>query len=342
MWAVARAHCHYASQDPDLVAELFRTVQTGLDHHDYDEIRPFLCLFEVLLETTHVNFVGKRREWLDRFMEVVENNVAYYKWMETVLEFIFKIVSKQPPVRDWFYANQAKWRCLTEWARHHRPPHPAQTGANGARLLKARQNYDATMMSALHQYNEVSPARSALNATYRRRRLHSMLSQEVPDLSDEVDPDRGDLQDYKFLPGDTVVLLDRKRDEAEKWRVVAVFDEMISLQSQEPDAARCATRWQKCDTDKLVLEEVYQQLARARIRRELLEPRTAPRTGGARARGANAARVGPESQDPEQAWQGTQGTGQGAPQEGTGDPSEASSDAEGYGESDDDGHDLYS
>lgn len=77
-------------------------MQAGLDHHDYDEIRPFLCLFEVLLETTHVNFVGKRREWLERFMEVVQNNLAYYKWMETVLEFIFKIVSKQPPVRDWF------------------------------------------------------------------------------------------------------------------------------------------------------------------------------------------------------------------------------------------------
>lgn len=31
MWAVARAHCHYASQDPDLVAELFRTALPTLD-----------------------------------------------------------------------------------------------------------------------------------------------------------------------------------------------------------------------------------------------------------------------------------------------------------------------
>lgn len=196
------------------------------------------------------------------------------------------------------------------------------------------------MMSALHQYNaeNASPARSALNAAYRRRRLHMMLSQEVPDLSAEVDPDRGDLQDYKFLPGDIVYLVDRKRDEAERWRVATVFDEMISLQSQEQDGlARGNTRWQKCDTDKLVLEEVYLQLARNRIRRELLEPRAPARTGGARGRGA-AARAGPEGQDPEQAWQG-QGTG--APQEGTGEPSDASSDVEAYGDSEDDGADLY-
>lgn len=244
----------------------------------------------MLLETTHVNFTAQRAEWLDSFMEIVQRNLGYYKWMETVLEFIFKIVSKQMPVREWFYANPTKWRCLTDWIRQYpRPPHPAQGAANGARLLKARQNYDASVMAALQQYNAdtASPARGALNAAYRRKRLSQMLSKEVEDLSAEVDPDRGDLQDYKFLPGDVVYIIDRKRDpymnDAERWRVAAVFDEMVSLHVLEPDSmARGQTRWQRCDTDKLVLEEVHQQLARTRIRRALLrEPRTAPR-GGAR------------------------------------------------------------
>lgn len=94
MWAVARAHCHYASQDPEQLEELFRTVQAGLEQHDYDEIRPFLCLLEVLLEAQHANFVCKRAIWLERFMDTVQKNLGYFKWMETVLEFIFKIVSK--------------------------------------------------------------------------------------------------------------------------------------------------------------------------------------------------------------------------------------------------------
>lgn len=86
-------------------------------------------------------------------------------------------------------------------------------------------------MSALQLHGDgVGSTRGALNAAYRRKRLQMMLSQEAPDLSTEPDPDRGDLQDYKFLLGDIVYLLDRKRDEAERWRVVTVFDEMVSLQ----------------------------------------------------------------------------------------------------------------
>ena len=91
----------------------------------------------------------------------------------------------------------------------------------------------------------------------------------MPDLRDEVDPDRGDLQDYKFLPGDVVYIYDRKRDDGDRWRVASVFDELISLGMDGDTQGR--VRWQKCDTDKLVLEEVFDQMAKNRIRRELYE-----------------------------------------------------------------------
>lgn len=176
-----------------------------------------------------------------------------------------------------------------------------------------------------------------MNAAYRRKRLQMMLSQAVPDLSEEVDPDRGDLQDYKFLPGDIVYLVDRKRDEAERWRVATVFDEMISLGLEGDAAGR--VKWQKCDTDKLVLEEVHDQLAKNRVRRELLEPAAGRGgNGGQRGRGGyGGARAGSDDQDPEQAWQGDD-AGQGAPQDGTGEPSD--SDGDGYDESEGDAE-LY-
>jgi len=193
-------------------------------------------------------------------------------------------------------------------------------------------------MSALQLHGDgAGSTRGAVNAAYRRKRLHMMLNQEAPDLSTEPDPDRGDLQDYKFLLGDIVYLLDRKRDEAERWRVVTVFDEMVSLQLQDADRAG-QTRWQKCDTDKLVLEEVYLQQARYRIRYRLREELSAPtRAAATRGRGAEP---GPEGDDPDaRPWQGAQGAVQGAPQEGTDDPSDRSSEVEAEGESDD--ADLY-
>lgn len=108
-WAVARAHCHYAYSDREQVEELFRTVEAGLNEHDYDSIRPFLCLFEVLLETDGENFTSRRSAWLTRFLETVKANFGYFKWMETIFEFIFKITSRNAAVRDWFYHNSNTW-----------------------------------------------------------------------------------------------------------------------------------------------------------------------------------------------------------------------------------------
>lgn len=273
MLALARAHCHYAASDADQVEELYKAVEAGLHDQDYDGIRPFLCLFEVLLETDHEHFTSRRAAWLARFIEVVSSNSGYFRWMEAAFEFIFKIVGRNAAVREWFYSNQATWQCLVEWvSQHPNAPHPAQAGSSGVRLLKGRQNMQ---LAALQPHNDpASLARNALAAAYRSRKLQEMLSRTVPDTSDEPDPDRSDLQDFKFVAGDLVTLYDRKRDEAEQWRAVTVLDEMVSLHPLAPEhAAKGQLRWQKCDTDKLLLGNVYRQLSRTRLRQELLEQR---------------------------------------------------------------------
>jgi len=154
-------------------------------------------------------------------------------------------------------------------------------------------------MAALSSYNDpASSSRSSLSASYRERKLHELLANAVPDTSGEPDPDRMDLQDFKFLPGDVVALYDRKRDEAEQWRVVTVLDEMVSLQCLAPDhAAKGQLRWQACATDKLLLGDTYRQLSRTRVRQELLEQRQASQA--ARAQAAAAARAEADEDMPE-------------------------------------------
>lgn len=169
-----------------------------------------------------------------------------------------------------------------DWVNQHtRAPHPAQGASSGVRLFKSRQNLQ---LAALQHYNDPNgAARNGLGAAYRVRKMQELLSQNVSDLGEEPDPDKIDLQDFKFVPGDVVTLLDRKRDEAEQWRVVTVLDEMISLQCLEPDhAAKGTVRWQRCDTDKLLLGDTYRLLARTRQRRELYEQRQAQRAEAAR------------------------------------------------------------
>jgi hypothetical protein len=149
-------------------------------------------LFEVLLETNGEHFTSRRAGWLARFLETVKSNFGYFKWMEAVLEFIFKITSRNAAVRDWFYNNQSTWQCLLEWVgQHTRAPHPAQGASSGVRLFKGRQNIQLAALQ--HQNDPNAAARNGLGAGYRLKRTQDLLRQAVPDLSEEPDPDKIDL-----------------------------------------------------------------------------------------------------------------------------------------------------
>lgn len=109
-------------------------------------------------------------------------------------------------------------------------------------------------------YDHIS-GRSAVNAAYRVRKLQEMVNKQVTDTKNEPDLDRLDMQDFKFLIGDSVSIYDRKRDDVDQYRVITVLDEMISLESFDYDSNnKKTTRWQKCDTDKLLFGETYYNL----------------------------------------------------------------------------------
>jgi len=51
--------------------------------------------------------------------------VQYFKYMETIIDFIFKITSRYEHVRNWFYTKKANWEWIIEWVREYRaPPNP--------------------------------------------------------------------------------------------------------------------------------------------------------------------------------------------------------------------------
>ena len=49
MVELAKAYCHFAFADKDLFQELVLTIQEGLNEYDYDDIKPFLVLLQLLL-----------------------------------------------------------------------------------------------------------------------------------------------------------------------------------------------------------------------------------------------------------------------------------------------------
>lgn len=127
-------------------------------------------MLELLLETEHEHFTTRLPAWLTRFLETVKANLGFFKWMETIFEFIFKVVGRNAAVRDWFYSNKNAWQFLVEWAgTNQRAPHPAQASSTGVRLFKSRQHMQ---VAQLQQYNDpVQASRSSLNAAYRVKKL---------------------------------------------------------------------------------------------------------------------------------------------------------------------------
>lgn len=153
-------------------------------------------------------------------------------------------------------------------------------------------------MATMQLHNEPGAnGRAALAAAYRVRCLQEMLSRQVADTRDEPDPDRIDLQDFKFYIGDEVTLYHREREEGEQYRVIDVLDEMLSLRCiSSPSEGMVGTcRWEPKDNDELLFGDTYFRLRRTRVRQELLEQRQAQ----AQARAAAMAQSQGHPDDPE-------------------------------------------
>ena len=116
------------------------------------------------------------------------------------------------------------------------------------------------------------------------------------------------MQDYKFVPGDIITMYHRKRDEGEQWRVVTVLDELISIQNLEPGGGMMGKQspsWQKCDTDKIWLGDIWKNLARTIFRKEAIQKSIQMQNQRAEAAKNAAARAAQEADDNTQGeWHG--------------------------------------
>ena len=83
---------------------------------------------------------------LTHFLNTVKGNATYFKFMETILDFIFKITSRMEHVRQWFYANKQHWEWLVDWIKEYKlPPNPISSGSN-MRLFKKKGNANYMQM----------------------------------------------------------------------------------------------------------------------------------------------------------------------------------------------------
>jgi len=109
-----KGHIHYAwNNEKGHFQDLLNVMIMGLQESDYLNVKPYLALVQYLLKNPG-GTPGENRfdHVITTFLESVQNNQQFYKFMEVMYEFIFKVTSAYPHVLLWFTQNPDKWRFL--------------------------------------------------------------------------------------------------------------------------------------------------------------------------------------------------------------------------------------
>lgn len=127
--------------------------------------------------------------------------------MEEMFEFIFKITYRFASVKEWFMRNKPRWVWLNDWATECKFPINPMDTSNSIKVFKRRNNMQLHQNFLKSEFVKNLPVREA-----RLKRLELLNKGEIPDMSNEIDMDLVDLQDYKFVPGEIIELYKRKVD----------------------------------------------------------------------------------------------------------------------------------
>lgn len=124
--ALSKAYVHFNYYDGAGAQKLYKIVQTGLEEYDYDKIKPFLILLQHMLEAAqsgsplYSQAVGPYLE--NFFTGVIGDNKCYFQWMEVVTDWVIKVASRIPFMREWMQANAELWSHMIDWHKENSEP----------------------------------------------------------------------------------------------------------------------------------------------------------------------------------------------------------------------------
>lgn len=124
------------------------------------------------------------------------------------------------------------------------------------------------------------------NYLMRKKNWQLLTEQKIiADTQNDFDVESTDFQDYKYLPGDFVVLYDRQKETFDRWSVSIVLDEMLSIVSldREPNQFKQGnSKWMKCDTDKMIPEQFFKRVRKINEKKQVKDEWIAERVAQAK------------------------------------------------------------
>lgn len=169
--ALSKAYVHHSYYSQSGLFNCFKIVIRGLEEYDYDKARPFLILFQHILEawqTGAPHLALLVPEWLEVFFKNVSEQLQFYQMMEVIIDWVNKVACRLPMVRTWMHANVKHWSFLSEWLSEHKEPPQYGDKRSQVMLNKPRS------MASPSQYRFQMPKRIFSLNQYRKIILHSI------------------------------------------------------------------------------------------------------------------------------------------------------------------------
>jgi hypothetical protein len=209
------AYAHYTWFEKDDFVTLLQAILIGLNENDYMDIKPYLALITQLVLTPGGDRVENRFDkTLSHFLEIMSENIGFYRFTEACVEFLFKLMAGVPSVLQWFLHNRDKWAFLIEWQTKYSFPID-QTGPN--RLYKRRTN----QYTQYPQYmrNEAYKNQFLRDARLERFKMILKNPPQIPGETSELESWLVDMEDYKFKHGEQFEFYYRKTDTVSIYQV---------------------------------------------------------------------------------------------------------------------------
>ena len=124
---ITEAYMHWCYHDSNFANRLWETVEHGLKAHDSDRLRPYLVLFQHMLQAQVRSppYQELAESWLgELFGEIIPEYRGCYQWMEAVIDWVIKVAYRDEFVRTWMASNLDAWGHLLDWLKKYPSPEP--------------------------------------------------------------------------------------------------------------------------------------------------------------------------------------------------------------------------
>jgi hypothetical protein len=191
--AIVKGYLHWCYHNEQHMEKMWTLVVEGIRKYDFNKIKPFLLLFQFMLDAKDSAPAQKMRNaWMTEFYtNVIPIYQNIYQMMEVFIDFTIKIGMRIPACKQWFVQNVEAWSYLSDWVKQNSEPPMSYMNQFQQQYSNIRMNKDKHTKLVSNRHDRLK------NQVFHFSRKHCLmyLKQEQSNLPDDL----LDLTDFKFM-----------------------------------------------------------------------------------------------------------------------------------------------